>query len=243
MTDRLIPKAFRPTPINLFEFAMSQGTKLPGRLGYLCDRKLKRRLRKRMQGPFLDVLADTGAGDLCLDLGANQGEFTRKLAETGADVIAFEPDPVAYAVLEANCGSLDNVTLHKKAVSTEDTQMMLRRTANWTDKNALKRSVSSSIVHNDAGMSDAHGEMVDVVDLLRFMTELDRNIRIIKMDVEGAEWDILQALLDHPVLDRIDCMFVETHQRCDPARCIPLFNDLENRALALDRPYINLYWV
>ena len=32
MTDRAIPKAFRPKPINLFEITMTQGRALPGRL-------------------------------------------------------------------------------------------------------------------------------------------------------------------------------------------------------------------
>ena len=243
MTDRVIPKAYKPTPINLFERVMTAGQNLPGRMGYMCNRKLKRRLRARMHYPFCDVLADTGPGDLCLDLGANRGEFTRKLAETGAEVIAFEPDSVAYAALEANCGTMENVTLHKKAVSTKDTQMMLRRTANWDDENALDHTVSSSIVHDNAGMSAELGEMVDVIDLPKFMTELDRDFRIIKMDIEGAEWDILQVLLEHPVLQRIDTLFVETHERWDPERCIPLFDEMLDRAVAMDRPYINLYWV
>ena len=87
------------------------------------------------------------------------------------------------------------------------------------------------------------GEMVDVIDLPKFMTELDRDFRIIKMDIEGAEWDILQVLLDHPVLQRSDTLFVETHERWDPERCIPLFDEMLDRAVAMDRPYINLYWV
>ena len=86
MTDRVIPKAFRPKPINLFEFTMTQGRALPGRLGYMCNRKLKRRLCNRMHHSFYEVLADTGPGDLCLDLGANRGDFTKTMADTGAEV-------------------------------------------------------------------------------------------------------------------------------------------------------------
>jgi hypothetical protein len=44
------------------------------------------------------------------------------------------------------------------------------------------------------------------------------------------------------VLARIDCMFVETHERVDPQVNIPRFNRLCARAETLDRPYINLYW-
>jgi len=238
----VIPKASRPKPINLFEFTMNIGRKLPGRVGYMCNRKLKRRLCARMGASFDEVLADTRAGDLCLDLGANQGEFTKRMAATGADIIAFEPDSVAFAALEANCAGLDNVTLNKKAVSTEDTQLVLRRTKNWAEEDALAHTVSSSIIHDNDGMSEELGETVEGVDLIRMIKELDRDIRIIKMDIEGAEWGILERLLDDPVLDRIDTLFVETHERWDPARCIPLFEQLQDRAEAMDRPYINLYW-
>lgn len=221
---------------------MTLGRNLPGRFGHMCNRKLKRRLCARMDGSFYDVLADTGAGDLCLDLGANKGEFTLKMGNTGAEVIAFEPDPVAFGALRKACGDMGNVTLHQKAVSTEDTQMLLRRDPNWTEKNALAHTVSSSIVHHKDAASETQGEMVDVVDLTRFLSELDRDIRIIKMDIEGAEWGILDALLGHPVLERIDTLFVETHERWNPARCRPLFEALQDKAEALERPYINLYW-
>ncbi len=50
-----------------------------------------------MSDTFAQVLADTHAGDLCIDLGANIGEITCRLAATGSDVISFEPDPGAFA--------------------------------------------------------------------------------------------------------------------------------------------------
>ncbi|WP_415921338.1 FkbM family methyltransferase [Tateyamaria sp. SN6-1] len=243
MTDRVIPTATRPKPKGLFEQAMALGRHLPGTPGHICYRKLKRRLCANLPDTFGAVLADTRAGDLCIDLGANVGDITRQMAATGADVICFEPDPAAFAALEANTATLSNVTLHPKAASTSDTRMMLRRSTNWEDEDALSHTVASSIARVDKDMSDAQGVMVDVVDLPAFLHALDRDIRILKMDIEGAEWDLLQALLDHPVLARIDCIFVETHERYDPVRCIPLFERLQDRAEAMARPYINLYWV
>ena len=63
------------------------------------------------------------------------------------------------------------------------------------------------------------------------------------MDIEGAEWEIMKRLIDHPVLSRIDCIFVETHERIDPRKYVPIFDALQDRAEQLERPYINLYWV
>ncbi|MEO0666321.1 MAG: FkbM family methyltransferase [Pseudomonadota bacterium] len=243
MTARVIPTAARPRPQGLFEMAMALGRHLPGTPGHICYRKLKRRLCTHVPDTFGAVLADTGAGDLCIDLGANVGDITRQMAATGAEVICFEPDPAAFAMLQANTADLTGVTLHQKAASTQDTRMILRRSANWEDDNALPHTVASPIMRDDKDMSEALGVMVDVVDLPAFLASLDRDIRILKMDIEGAEWDVLETLLDHPVLARIDCIFVETHERYDPVRCIPLFERLQDRAEALARPYINLYWV
>lgn len=43
-----------------------------------------------------------GAGDCVLDVGANIGSFARTAAAAGASVIAFEPDPENFALLQIN---------------------------------------------------------------------------------------------------------------------------------------------
>lgn len=243
MTERIIPRAVRPVPSGTFEVCMALGQKLPGKPGYICHRKLKRRLCKRAQDTFTEVLADTGPGDLCIDLGANVGDISRRLAATGADVISFEPDPAAYEKLQAACKTLPNVELVQKAAGVRAEQLSLHRSAKWSENDPSGRTTMSSIVRMDSEMSTDKSVMVEVVDLVAYLTALDRDVRVLKMDIEGAEWEVLDALLAAPVLKRIDCIFVETHERFDPARYIPVFDQLQSKAEAMQRPYINLYWV
>ena len=240
---RVIPRAKRPDIQGPFETAMALGSRLPGTLGYIARRKLKRRHCNRAQDTFSEVLADTGAGDLCLDLGANVGEFTRRMAETGADVISFEPDPGAYSVLEKAVEGLPNVTLVHKAAGHQEDKLMLYRSDKWSADNPGAHTKSSSLVIADGSADDGNAVMVDVVDIISFIEALDRDIRIIKMDIEGAEWAIMNRLIDHPVLKRIDCIFVESHERADPAKYVPMFDALQDRAEQLTKPYINLYWI
>lgn len=242
-TARVIPKAKRPTPQGAFEIAMSLGTALPGTLGFICRRKLKRRYCNRAQDTFSEVLRDTHAGDLCIDLGANVGEITSRMATTGADVISFEPDPAAFEALSRAVAGMDNVTLYAKAAGVRAETLMLRRSANWSPDDPTSHTAMSSLVRTDAKMADDNSVAVEVVDIIGFLETLNRDIRILKMDIEGAEWEILQKLIDHPLLARIDCIFVETHERVDPARYVPVFDMLQARAEALTRPYINLYWI
>ena len=243
MTTRFIPVAKRPDAVGAFEVVMALGVKIPGQLGYIARRKLKRRQCLRMQDTFTEVLADTGKGDLCIDLGANLGEITTRMAATGADVISFEPDPGAYSALEAATKNQSNVTLIPKAAGHKHDTLMLWRSARWSPDDPSGQTQSSSIVHRDNDSDDSNAIEVEVVDLIAFLEGLDRDVRILKMDIEGAEWEILNRLIDHPVLSRIDCIFVETHEREDPAKYVPMFDALQTWAEQIERPYINLYWV
>lgn len=240
---RLIPKAKRPEPEGAFEILMAVGSKVPGRLGYIARRKLKRRQCKRAQDTFSQVLAETGAGDLCIDLGANVGVFTARMADTGADVISFEPDPGAFAALEKVMEGRPNVTLIPKAAGHRDDTLLLYRSRKWSKDDPSSHTEGSSLLSADK-LGDNHNAVeVEVVDIIAFIESLDRDVRILKMDIEGAEWEVMKRLIDHPILSRFDCIFVETHERLDPAKYNPVFDALQDRAEHLTKPYINLYWI
>lgn len=243
MTKRTQPIAKRPGVQGTFEKAMALGVRVPGKLGYIARRKLKRRQCERMQDTFSQVLAETRAGDLCIDLGANVGSITRRMALTGADVISFEPDPGAFSALQDEVHDLPNVTLVHKAAGHKPDRLLLHRSAKWSSDDPSGHTQGSSLMHCDKDADDVNSIPVEVVDIIAYLEALDRDIRILKMDIEGAEWEILTRLIDHPILSRIDCIFVETHERQDPKRYVPIFEGLQDRAEQIERPYINLYWV
>lgn len=241
--SRTLPVAKRPGVEGLFEKVMALGLQMPGKLGYIARRKLKRRQCARMADTFSEVLADTHAGDLCIDLGANVGSITCRMASTGADVISFEPDPGAFATLQQATAGMDNVTLVSKAAGHQQDQLLLHRSSRWSPDDPSAHTEGSSILPQGEDADPEKSVMVEVVDIVAFLEELDRDVRILKMDIEGAEWEVLHRLMDHPILSRIDCIFVETHERQNPAKYVPLFEALQDRAEAIQRPYINLYWV
>lgn len=221
------------------EALLDLGQRLPGGLGWICYRKLKRRLANRSYDLFGRAVSMLGPGDVAVDLGANVGEVTRPLAATGATVHAFEPDPETFALLSANLAGFPNVVLHQAAVGDRDGTVELFRPRSYAER-TRSASKASSIVRRDARMNTEAGIPVPLVDFARFLNELPKPARLVKVDIEGAEWAMLKAVTDR-ALDRFEAMFVETHERFDLA-VLPEAKRLQALAAGLERPYLNLYW-
>ena len=81
---------------------------IPGKPGRRFNRKF---MRQSAQKIGFEKAVRRSGGMTCIDLGANVGEYTRKMASGTKQVIAFEPDPWSLAALHANTADLDNVRI------------------------------------------------------------------------------------------------------------------------------------
>lgn len=224
-----------------FETAMALVSKIPGPLGYIGFRKMKRRIADRSLDAFAACLAQLGPGDIVVDLGANVGDVTEELAATGATVHAFEPDPETFAHLARRFEGRETVILHNAAAGGKDGQVTLYRPASWEDE-ARRRSASkaNSVSDMAARRGFTPSGEVPMVDFARFINELPQGVKLVKVDIEGAEWDLLDAVMTRAP-GRFAAMFVETHERIDPA-ARPLVRRKQAEFAALSAPYINLFW-
>ncbi|MDJ0827020.1 MAG: FkbM family methyltransferase [Rhodobacter sp.] len=173
----------------------------------------------RAEGVLLGVLSQIGPGDLALDCGANTGTITTRLADTGAEVHAFEPDPAAAEALHQAVEGRSNVTLHRAAVGVADGTARLMRGEGFAD-DPLVTSRRSTIVPGATRIDPAHGVEVEVVDLIaRLKTWAARpaGIAFLKLDVEGAELDILTEMLRHDLFAQIRLTVAELHPYKFPA--------------------------
>ena len=211
---------------------------LPGRRGRHYTRKLR---RLAALDEFDDALRHS-ADKTCIDLGANVGEYTEKMARFAKSVIAFEPDPWSYAELKANVANFTNIRLENAAASTLDGTVQLWRHAEF-HSNPAKYSISSSLMSRKFDVAN-NDQMIEVrsINIIDYLTDLDEDIGVIKMDIEGAEVDILEALLDTPtILSRIGFVFVETHERHMPDLAARV-DRLVDRTSHMTQPYFNLNW-
>ncbi|NBY61521.1 MAG: 16S rRNA (adenine(1518)-N(6)/adenine(1519)-N(6))-dimethyltransferase RsmA [Actinobacteria bacterium] len=91
-------------------------------------------------------LADVGAGDFVLEIGAGLGSLTLALAETGANVVAVEIDNGLVEVLRANTKQLANVeVIHADALQL-DWQSLLAKSMHWHVVANLPYNIATIIV-------------------------------------------------------------------------------------------------
>lgn len=138
-----------------------------------------------------------GPAPLVLDIGANEGDFTRAMVqEFGCRVHALEPNPYLYADLQGL--AIPGVTVHKIALA--DTRgprpFVLMRDTEYSH-------------FSSASDSSIQVEAVTLGDLLSQVPKA--SIDLIKMDIEGAELDILECL-PLEVMERFRQITVEFHQ-------------------------------
>lgn len=179
--------------------------------------------------------------DVLLDLGANVGNITSRLAKTRAIVYAFEPDPVAYRILSRRFSLIDNVICFNKGVMTEPGYLELFPCKpKYSDR--IQASVGSSFLAQKNQAEFSLGK-VACVSLCEFITQLNVPIKFIKMDIEGAEVDVLNSLIDTGVHRKVYKIAVETHD--EQIESLRISTDALRKKIAANdlSEKINLGWL
>lgn len=138
-------------------------------------------------------------GDVFVDVGANVGYYTLLAAKKGCKVIAIEPVPQTIAVLKIN------LRLNR----LEDRVIVIDRCA-WSLRSKVKLIIpqgkffgSTTALFDRAEGTIIEVEGIDLDSILRNQP----NIRMIKIDVEGLEYEVLKGALD--TLKKTDLIVVE----------------------------------
>jgi len=154
-----------------------------------------------------DVLHEARPDDVFYDIGANAGMYSCLAADQlEKPVVAFEPEPNNAARLEQNVALNDaDVSVHRYALSDESGTAELAITLDQTGP------AGHSLVTGSEGDSDTITVETAVGDEL--VDELDLPTPdIVKIDVEGAEWQVLSGL--ESTLRDSDCrvIYCELHR-------------------------------
>ncbi|MCH2248553.1 MAG: FkbM family methyltransferase [Cognatishimia sp.] len=198
---------------------------MPGRVGASAKRKTIRRdvklLEKIAFKRLTDLTKSLQLDDIFVDLGANVGAVSKLFAEAGIQVVAYEPDPWNFEILERNLAGFDTVTLVQKAVGAKTDVLKLERPSGVK----RGRGAQNSTIMAGSFTSDTETFDVEVLSYADMIAALPKKPAVVKMDIEGAELEILEAMMRGEVDLGTDLLLVETHEF--------MFPDVLERYLAL----------
>tara|TARA_Y100001973_G_C5201996_1_gene338560 strand:- start:2638 stop:3273 length:636 start_codon:yes stop_codon:yes gene_type:complete len=162
-------------------------------------------------------------GAVAIDCGANVGIATEQFSNAGLEVYAFEPNWYAYNILEEKFKNNPNVTCYQKAVTNQAKsgigRLFLHQKANI---NQIHYSTGSSTTSDKHNVDENNFLVVEMISISEFIKSLDKPVKLLKIDVEGTEADILNDLFETELIYKIPHILVETHERKVPSSQEPL---------------------
>jgi len=195
----------------------------------------------RIEPKYHYVFQEMVEGDLCIDCGVNMGVVTDVLLHQRGEVYGFEPHGMLFPKLVDKYRDCSGLTLQQAAVWDRNGQAVFKRSrsdsTDWTNTEGASMFVQ---------VADEVSCTVQVIDLTEFIDGLlrakGRSIHLLKLDVEGAEFEILEALIAKEQYRSIKHILCETHARlfADGAQRLERLEALI-RAKGIDN--IHLDWV
>lgn len=160
--------------------------------------------------------------DIVIDIGAHMGAVSLQLAAKGATVFAYEPNPYNYRVLELNRRINALKTLHCFPFAVSNT----------IEKSSFKIGKSYQGYLEKAEMSFTKtGGAIEVSTItlpMIFQANKIDHARLIKIDCQGSEYDILFADDVKNVLKKCQNLIVEAHPVETKYNKYELYNYLTN---------------
>ena len=155
----------------------------------------------RFERDELRVLAESvfpklNSNSICLDIGANIGNHSLCFSPFFEQVIALEPHPITFKLLEINAGLVNNITAVN--IGASDNKHSIEVAANKLNQGAtsIGKTLSSNAYQVTFNLAP-----VDELDKINS----DLPVSFLKIDVEGHEAEALRGaekviLAHHPVV-------------------------------------------
>jgi FkbM family methyltransferase len=153
--------------------------------------------RGRERNTMLSLIRLVGTNDVVYDVGGHIGYTALLFASLARQVHVFEPGPNNLPYLYANVGSKPNVRVVASAVGAEGGNSLMLVESLTGQNNTLLQSADSfrSTMSNAFTRAKSRWEEVRVTTLDDYARESPRP-DLIKIDVEGYEFEVLRGALE-----------------------------------------------
>lgn len=151
-----------------------------------------------------------------IDCGANKGQGLRQFVEmfkidSTWSVESYEPN--SDCELEKNISEFDFVKPYTKAVWIHDGKISFSKTI--SNQKSNYESVGSSVNGlnwYDTKYFDQETVEVECVDISRILNKYnDDDFIIVKLDIEGSEFEVVRKMINDESIKKIDELFIEWH--------------------------------
>jgi FkbM family methyltransferase len=171
----------------------------------ITTRHHSRRIFQKVRETFPNLVIDSSS--LIIDLGSNRGRFTKAFADTGARIIAIEPNPHVFASTVKHMLKYKNLEFLQAAVVDRPAKLDLYfHKDNHIDPVGF--SISASLKQNKANISQEHSRPVVTIEFDSLMKNFS-SVSLMKIDIEGGEIDLFDSIIKNK--EKIKYLLVETH--------------------------------
>ena len=160
-------------------------------------------IRAKIERPGLLHDHPLDEDSVVLDVGAYTGEWSQEVYRRHAPKIyAFEPNPHSYRLLEdksAQCHGLMPQP-YGLGATTEEVGISLR-------------GLGSSMFDSRAIERGAKRERAKIIAVDEVWDSLGLGtVDLMKINIEGAEFPLLEKMIETDLLDRVDCFLIQFHE-------------------------------
>jgi FkbM family methyltransferase len=196
---------------------------------------LRRWILRVAEDPDLLHDAAIDGSSIVLDVGGFTGDWSARIIEKyDPNIYLFEPNPACFPALKERFSGNPKVRCFDYGLHREDATLPL-----------LQAGMGSSVFSDTTAVTVA-STIVRLRDIVSALDELGCDSPdLVKLNIEGGEYDVLERLIESDRLSRIRCLMVQFHEWRDGAyrrrrrirRALMKSHDLD-----WDYPYIWEKW-
>jgi len=143
------------------------------------------------------LIRNLNAGDVFIDVGAHYGYFTllgSVLVEDSGKVFSFEASPKTHGILKKNIQQQKNVSVHNLAVSDKNSNSL--KFYEFPNLYSEYNTLHIEQFEEENWFSDYQPVEIEIDSIVLDDFILNENInpKLIKVDVEGAEYSVVKGL-------------------------------------------------
>jgi FkbM family methyltransferase len=177
---------------------------------------------------FLFPIKNSSASLLAFDIGANKGNKTKALLQSGFNVIALEPEKKSISTLKYRFEKNPKVTIIEKGVSSTEGVTEIYITEARSGLNTMNTKWKETL-HNKE--ESRWGTQVDFKEFYQVPLTTAENLfaefgepYFIKIDVEGFELEVIKGMKSLPSFISLEANLPEFAE--ETINCITLLNNL-----------------